>query len=83
MKPGTAIPKHRDPTEEYIYILEGSGEITIEGKPHKVTAGQAIYMPAQAEVSFVNGDKPLVGLQVFAGPESAEKYLKWPIATKK
>ena len=31
-----------------------------------------IFMPAGSEVSFVNGAKPLVALQVFAQPESAQ-----------
>ena len=83
MAPKAKVPLHRDKTEEYIYILEGSGTIQIDGKKTKIKAGDAVYMPANAEVTFENSDQPLVGLQVFAGPESADKYLKWPIAAKK
>lgn len=71
------VPQHRDPTEEYLIIEEGSGIITIDGQKSKVKKGDLIYMPAHAEVSFVNGDQKLVALQVFAGPESATKYNKW------
>ncbi|MBL92331.1 MAG: hypothetical protein CMH56_11050 [Myxococcales bacterium] len=82
MAPKAKVPLHRDKTEEYIYILEGSGTIQIDGKKTKLKAGDAVYMPANAEVTFENGDKQLVGLQVFAGPQPADKYLKWPMAAK-
>ena len=74
---GVPVPKHRDPTEEYLYILSGSGEITINGVTHSLQKGNAVYMPAGAEVSFKNGTTPLVAFQVFAGPSSAEKYQAW------
>ncbi len=79
MKAGAAVPEHRDATEEYIHILEGTGEITIEGQVHAVKPGTTIYMPAHAKVSFQNGDTELLGLQVFAGPGPATKYNKWQI----
>ena len=74
---GVPVPKHRDPTEEYLYILSGSGEITINGVTHSLRKGSAVYMPAGAEVSFKNGTIPLEAFQVFAGPSSAEKYQAW------
>lgn len=77
MEPGGEVPVHRDPTEEYIYVLEGSGVMTIDGKEYQVGPNTAIYMPANAEVSFKNGGQKLVALQVFAGPAPAAKYDKW------
>lgn len=77
MEPGAAVPSHRDSTEEYIYILEGSGMMTIDGKEYAVGPNTAIYMPANAEVSFQNGEEKTVALQVFAGPEPSAKYEKW------
>ena len=74
---GASVPVHRDITEEYLYILKGGGTLVIDGQSHKIQAGSAIYMPAKAEVHFKNGPTPLVALQVFAGPESANKYEKW------
>lgn len=71
------VPIHRDVSEEYIYILEGSGELTIEGKSHSVKPGSAIFMPSGVEVSFTNGDSKLVALQVFTPLESAKKYNNW------
>lgn len=77
MAPGAKVPQHRDPTEEYIYVIEGSGTITIDGERSEVGPNTAIYMPAGAEVSFQNGAAPFVALQVFAKPGPEAKYLKW------
>ena len=77
MAAGAAVPTHRDATEEYIYVLEGGGTMVIDGQTYAVSAGTTVFMPAHAEVSFQNGDAPLVGLQVFAGPAPAAKYDAW------
>lgn len=71
------VPLHRDPTEEYLIIESGSGEITIEGIKTRIGAGDVVYMPAGAEVSFQNGASQLIALQIFAGPASARKYDQW------
>jgi len=76
---GFKVPKHRDPTEEYIHVLRGSGALTIDGKVHQLTAGSTVFMPANAEVSFVNGPERMVALQIFAGPGPADKYSKWQV----
>lgn len=81
MAPGGEVPEHRDPTEEYIHILAGSGVFTIEGQAHTVGPGTTIYMPAEALVSFKNGGERLVAIQVFAGPGPASKYEAWTPVT--
>ena len=78
MKAGAKVPLHRDPTEEYIYVIAGGGTISIDGEEHVVYQGDAIFMPANAEVSFAASEKGETHvLQVFApgGPES--KYESW------
>ena len=77
MDAGGAVPVHRDATEEYIYVLEGGGRMTIDGVDYEIGPGSTIYMPANAEVSYQNGDAEMVALQVFAGPEPASKYKAW------
>ncbi len=77
MEPGAQVPEHQDATEEYIHILAGGGVMTIDGATYEVSAGETIFMPAGATVSFRNGDAPLVGLQVFAGPGPAARYDRW------
>jgi quercetin dioxygenase-like cupin family protein len=77
MQPGAAVPDHVDGDEEFIHILEGGGELTIDGKAYPVAAGTTIFMPGGAHVSYVNGATALKALQVFAGPGSAAKYSRW------
>ena len=73
------IPVHRDLTEETIVVLAGSGVLIMDGVGHKICPGTTVFMPADAEVSFVNGPTEFVALQIFAGPESAKKYDAWPV----
>ncbi len=77
---GAAVPQHQDPTEEYIYVLSGGGELTIDGKTHAVGPHTLFFMPAGATVSYQNGPEQLVALQIFAGPAPAAKYDKWKAA---
>ncbi len=74
---GGKVPVHRDATEEYIHVLEGSGTISIDGVEHALKPGSTVYMPANAEVHYTNGPEKLVAIQVFAGPEPAAKYDGW------
>ena len=77
MDPGAAVPVHRDSTEEYIHVLEGGGVMTIDGREYEIGPGTTIFMPANAEVSFQNGEAEMLALQVFAGPDPAKKYDAW------
>ena len=43
---GQALSEHTAPFDAMVCVLDGEGEILIEGKPHKVAAGQMIIMPA-------------------------------------
>ena len=77
LDPGAAVPLHRDATEEYIYVLEGDGVMTLNGERVPIRPGTAVYMPANAEVSFTNGNAPTRVLQVFADPDPSSKYDAW------
>ncbi|OAI42564.1 cupin [Verrucomicrobia bacterium SCGC AG-212-E04] len=45
--PGAALPKHSHPGEEITYILEGSLEFEIDGKPTAtLKAGDVVFIPA-------------------------------------
>jgi quercetin dioxygenase-like cupin family protein len=45
--PGVAFGKHRHPGEEIIYVLEGSLEYEVEGKPPvTLKAGEVLFIPA-------------------------------------
>jgi len=77
MEGGAAVPEHKDTTEEYIHILQGQGTMTIDGQSFDIAEGATIFMPANATVSFQNGPETLIALQVFAGPQPAQKYDRW------
>ena len=74
---GAGVPLHRDPTEEYLYVIEGGGWLTMGGVNYELHPGSAVFMPANIQVQFKNGDAPTLLLQVFAGPKSADKYKTW------
>jgi quercetin dioxygenase-like cupin family protein len=45
--PGVAFPKHSHPGEEIAYVLEGSLEYQVEGKPPvTLKAGEVLFIPA-------------------------------------
>jgi quercetin dioxygenase-like cupin family protein len=75
--PGAAVPEHRDPTEEYIHVVSGSGTMWINDTQHEVGPGSTVFMPANAKVRFANGKASMTAVQVFAGPGPAAKYSSW------
>jgi quercetin dioxygenase-like cupin family protein len=47
LAPGVSFPKHTHPGEEIIYVLEGTWEYTVEGKPPvTLKAGDVLFIPA-------------------------------------
>jgi len=45
--PGKAFPRHKHPGEEIIYVLEGTLEYDIDGKPPAtLKAGDVLFIPA-------------------------------------
>jgi len=47
LAPGVSFPKHTHPGEEIIYVLEGSLEYEVEGKPPvTLKAGEVLFIPA-------------------------------------
>ena len=43
---GQALSEHTAPFDALVQVLDGEGEFTIEGKPFRLAAGQALIMPA-------------------------------------
>lgn len=48
MPAGTGAEPHSHPNEQWIYILEGTFEGAIEGKPFTAKPGTVVYVPANA-----------------------------------
>jgi quercetin dioxygenase-like cupin family protein len=43
--PGASFPNHKHPGEEIIYVLEGTIEYEVEGKPVRLKAGDVLFIP--------------------------------------
>ena len=52
--PGFAAPSHTHPGEEIIYVLEGTLEYLIDGKPVTVKPGDVLFVPAGVVHSVKN-----------------------------
>ena len=78
LAPGASVPLHRDVTEEYLYLLNGSGVITIDGDSYEIETGSTVCMQQNSEVSYENSNAETSRfIQIFAGPEPASKYENW------
>ncbi|TCS79302.1 cupin domain-containing protein [Pectinatus cerevisiiphilus] len=44
---GEGLSTHESKGDAFVTCLDGSGEMTIDGVSHKITAGESIVMPAQ------------------------------------
>jgi quercetin dioxygenase-like cupin family protein len=55
--PGAAFGRHWHPGEEIVYVLEGSLEYRIEGKPPvTLEAGEVLFIPARTVHAARNAD---------------------------
>ena len=43
---GQGLSEHTAPFDAVVYILDGQAEITVGGKPHRVSTGEMLIMPA-------------------------------------
>ena len=50
---GQGLSEHTAPYDALVQIIEGVGEVTIEGKPQDVKAGEFIIMPANKPHSLL------------------------------
>jgi quercetin dioxygenase-like cupin family protein len=62
MKAGTGAEPHSHPNEQWIYILEGTFEAVVDGKPIAAKPGAVVYIPAD---TIHNGKASVDGDVVF------------------
>jgi quercetin dioxygenase-like cupin family protein len=43
---GQGLSEHTAPYDAFVQIVDGSADITIDGTPHRLAAGEMIIMPA-------------------------------------
>src|SRR4029077_2394807 len=69
LDPDSALSHVHIGAEEVLYVLEGTGEVRVEGATHQVGAGQAVFIPDGAEHTYLNsGAAPLVIVGAMAPP---------------
>ncbi|QTQ13149.1 cupin domain-containing protein [Treponema parvum] len=65
--PGGSIPEHNHKTVESYTILEGEGEITVDGVTLPIKKGQYVFMEAWQKHSLVNtGKEKMIMMFVYA-----------------
>lgn len=64
--PGGTLNPHRHAHPEFYFGLEGEGTVTVDGTPHRIAPGVAVYVPGDAEHGTVAGSEGLRFLYVFA-----------------
>lgn len=64
--PGASFPAHKHPGEEIIYVIQGTIEYQVEGKPITVKAGEVLFVPNGASHSARNvGEGPAAELATY------------------
>ena len=54
LEPGFTFPNHTHPGEEIIYVIEGTWQYEIDGKPVTANAGDVLFIPARTIHSAKN-----------------------------
>ena len=64
---------HTHAPAEVYYIVSGSGEVMVDGATHSLVAGDAVWIPPNAEhVAYNVGDEPLRLVYAFAKDKFSE-----------
>jgi len=65
--PGAATPPHRHDCEEVVMCHAGEGELHVEGRIERFTAGQIVVIPADVQHQILSvGEEPLRFVAVFS-----------------
>jgi quercetin dioxygenase-like cupin family protein len=68
--PGTVLGDVCHESEEFAYVVQGSGELRLDGEPVSFQTGDALFIPAGIWHAVANtGDEDVVMVFGFAHPE--------------
>ena len=74
--PGDRISEHYHPySEEFIFLSRGSITAQLDGKPHALQAGQALFIPINTRHRLVNEGSEEAFLVFHLGPLAPEPHL--------
>jgi mannose-6-phosphate isomerase-like protein (cupin superfamily) len=75
VEPDGSVPLHHHDQEEVYFLLDGVGEIDIDGKRFRMEPLSAVYIPAQKPHKFRNvGQSPMRFLFVYAPAEEVSHW---------
>ena len=69
-RPGAELPQVKHETEEFAYVVSGSGELRLDGETVSFTAGDALHIPAGVWHAVANAGADDV-VMVFGFPHPA------------
>ena len=77
--PGATVPEHmHEGSVELLYIVEGGGTMTVAGIAQAVTAGSAVYIPADTLHAYTNdANQTTRAVQVYVGPGPEARFRSW------
>ncbi|HEX2218438.1 MAG TPA: cupin domain-containing protein [Gemmatimonadales bacterium] len=77
IEPRTIAGWHTHPTPVYVYVLDGTLTMEVEGKePRTITAGEAVAEPLNAPMRVINEGEQPVELVVFQISPPQEQFLE-------
>ena len=81
MSKGDTFALHSHPDPEVYFGLEGSGEVMVDGVPHHLGPGVALYIPGGAVHGVPLAMAPLKWAYTFAADSFADIQYRFPDET--
>jgi uncharacterized cupin superfamily protein len=77
----TSYPHAESAEEEFVYVLEGTPDVWIDGVLHRLRPGDAVGFPAGTGIchSFLNNTREEVRLLVVGEASKAENRIRYPL----
>ena len=72
IRPGEHFALHRHSHAEVYFGLDGTGTVMIDGQPHELSPGVALFIPGNAEHGVPQVSEPLRWFYTFAADSFAE-----------
>lgn len=77
----TSYPHAESAEEEFVYVLEGSPDVWIDGRTHRLRPGDAVGFPAGAGIchTFINDTDAEVRLLVVGEATRPDNRIRYPL----
>jgi uncharacterized cupin superfamily protein len=77
----TSFPHAESAEEEFVFVLDGEPDVWLDGKLHRLTAGDSVGFPAGTGLahSFLNNTDTEVRLLVVGETDKAENQIVYPV----